>query len=535
MSETKIIKPQAGFQEKFVSSNVDFVVGGGVLNCGKSFAAVLSVAEPSSDPHFRGLFLRNNLGDAKASGGILDTFKECYGKGCDVVESGEPRVTFPSGAKIDVTHVADQSREKILQRFKGRQYDYIYFDEGTGFTWDCFTAIYTRNRGTGKWTGKVRMTTNPDRNHWLRQFLDWYIGIDGFIREDREGVVRYFYMAGETVKDVVWGDSKEEVYKKCKIDIDRKLAKINGKTGTATYEDMIKSFTFYLGRISENKASIGNNSGYVGSVAVSGGRNAEQLLEGNWNVSPEDDLNAPIPTDVARNVLNVDEMRNGDLWLTADIADEGDDNFTCFAWDGFHVFDKLVLGKTTPRQNAEALMMMANKHQIATNHIIYDATRARYINDYIPDAIPYISAASPRGMYKYEASRLKDECYLRLVQMLNRGFISMSEEVAGTVYEHNVMKQHVTFLNEFVEECSVVRFNKVRNGRQSLFTKKEMNRMLGKGRSMDVLDNFAMRMFPILEYAYGEEFEKCTKALYRNESDDDDVFSDSIYDDSFWC
>ena len=33
---------------------------------------------------------------------------------------------------------------------------------------------------------------------------------------------------------------------------------------------MIKSFTFYLGRMSENKASLGNNSGY-GSVAISGG------------------------------------------------------------------------------------------------------------------------------------------------------------------------------------------------------------------------------------------------------------------------
>ena len=34
-SKTKIIKPQPGFQEKFVCSNVDVVFGGGVLSCGK--------------------------------------------------------------------------------------------------------------------------------------------------------------------------------------------------------------------------------------------------------------------------------------------------------------------------------------------------------------------------------------------------------------------------------------------------------------------------------------------------------------------
>lgn len=532
----KIIKPQAGFQEKFVSTNVDFCVGGGVLNCGKSFAAVLSVAEPSIDSRFRGLFLRNNLGDARASGGLLDTFKEVYRNAVDVVESGEPRVTFKhSGSKIDVTHVSDQSRDKVLQRFKGRQYDFIYFDEGTGFTWECFTAIYTRNRGTASWTGKVRMTTNPDRNHWLRTFLDWYIGIDGFIREDREGVVRYFYLAGETVKDVVWGDTKLEVYNKCKIDIDRKLAKINGATGKATYEDMIKSFTFYLGRISENKASIGNNSGYVGSVAVSGGRNAEQLLEGNWNVSPDEDLDAPIPSDMANQVFMNDDQRNGDKWITCDLADSGTDNFLCLAWDGFHIYDILMLGKTTPRQNAEQLEMFAVKHGISNSHIIYDAIRGTYINDYIPEAIPFMSSFHSQGMYGRMAYNLKAECYMRLTEAIKQQYISIEDSVANKTYEHRNLKQTITVQNEFLEECAVVRFKDMPSGKKALVSKKEMNAKLGKSRSMDLLDPCAMRFYPCLEYAYGEELQK-TAALYVDDTEEDSFGqSESIYNDSFWC
>ena len=144
-------------------------------NCGKTFASILSVAEPQFDKNFRAVFLRNNLGDLKSGGGILDEFKNIYGRGVSVIESGDPKAVFPSGSKIDVTHIADQSREKVRQRFKGRQYDLIYFDELTGFTWECFTEVCTRNRGTAKWTGKIRGTTNPDRNHWLRIFLDWYI------------------------------------------------------------------------------------------------------------------------------------------------------------------------------------------------------------------------------------------------------------------------------------------------------------------------------------------------------------------------
>lgn len=499
-------------------------------NCGKSFAAVLSVAEPSVDPNFRGLFLRNNLGDAKASGGILDTFKDVYGSGCNVVESGEPRVTFPSGAKIDVTHVADQSYQKVMQRFKGRQYDFIYFDEGTGFEWSCFTAIYTRNRGTAKWTGKVRMTTNPDKNHWLRKFLDWYIGADGFIREDREGVVRYFYIAGETVDDVIWGDSKKDVYRQCRYDIDRKLAKINGKSGKATYEDMIKSFTFYLGRMSENKASIGNNSGYAGSVAVSGGRNAEQLLEGNWNVSPNEDLDAPITSYDANQCFMTDPQINNDKWVTCDLADTGTDNFLCLAWNGFHIFDYLILKQTTPRQNAERLEMFAQQHDISNSHIIYDAIRGTYINDYIPDAVPFMSNYSPRGLYGRMAYNLKSECYMRLVEAIKRQYISFDDKIANKIYDHANLKQQITIQEEFREECSVVRFKDMPSGKKALISKKEMNAKLGKNRSMDLLDPIAMRFYPCLEYPYGEELMRTTVDYI----DDDDDYGDSIYDETLY-
>ena len=537
--EQVIIKPHAGIQEKFVRSNVDVCFGGGCLNAGKTAGAVLMCGEPSLDPKFRAVFLRNNLGDLKSGGGILDEFRSMYRGGVEVVESGDPRVVFPSGARIDVTHIADQSREKVRQRFKGRQYDLIYFDEMTGFTWDCFTEVCTRNRGTAKWTGKIRGTTNPERDHWLRIFLDWYIGVDGFIREDREGVVRYFYMAGATVKDVVWGDSKLEVYKQCKADIDRKLARINGKNGKATWESMIKSFTFYLGRMSENISSIGNNENYVGTVAMSGGANAEQLLEGNWNVSSKDSIETAIPNDMARQVFMNDPATNGDKWITCDLADVGTDNFTAIAWDGFHIYDMLVVGKTTPRQNAELLLNFAKKHDIGTSHIIYDGTRGLYINDYIPDAIPFISAKKPEGMYYLEARSLKEECYMRLAEAIKRGEFSIADEVANSKYEHQKVKEYITIQNEFLEECAVVYFIDAGSGKKRMPSKKEMNAKLGKERSMDVLDPCAMRMYPCLEYAYGDELIK-TASWYRDEEEDEDEYDkfgfkkQSIFDETLW-
>ena len=523
----KIIKPFDGFQDKFVRSNLDLVIGGGSMGGGKSAAAVLSVAEPVLDSRFRAVFLRNNLGDLKSGGGILDEFKKMYGSWCNVVESGDPHVDFPSGARIDVTHIADQTKDKVLQRFKGRQYDFIYFDEGTGFTWECFTAVYSRNRGMAKWTGKVRMTTNPKRNHWLRKFLDWYIGADGFIIPERDGVVRYFYINGETVNDVVWGDTKEEVYRQCKINIDRTLSKFNGKTGKATYKDMIKSFTFYEGKMSGNKAILDSNSGYVGSVAVMGGREAQANLEGNWNVDTEEDFDAPISNTDANQCFLNDPQTNNDKWVTCDLADTGTDNFLCLAWDGFHVFDYLILKQTTPRQNAERLEMFAQQHDISNSHIIYDAIRGTYINDYIPEAIPFISNHTPIGMYGRMAYNLKSECYMRLVEAIKRQYLSFDDAMANRLYDHANLKQQITIQDEFREECAVVRFKDMPSGKKALMSKKEMNAKLGKNRSMDLLDPCAMRFLPVLEYPYGEELAK-TMTIAIN---DDDEEGESIYDD----
>ena len=533
----KIIKPYQGFQESFVRSNLDLVIGGGSMSSGKTSAAVMMVAEPSFDPLFRAVFLRNNLGDLRSGGGILDEFKNVYGDFVNVIESGEPHIDFPSGARIDVTHIADQSKEKILQRFKGRQYDLIYFDEGTGFTWECFRTIYSRNRGMASWTGKVRITTNPKRSHWLREFLDWWIGADGFIIPERNGVVRYFYINGESVKDVVWGDTKEEVYQKCKIQIDRVLYKLNGKNGSSTYKDMIKSCTFYEGKTSENKAILEKNAGYVGSIAATGSREAQANLEGNWNVDTDEDLDAPIPAYDANQVFISDPQRNGDRWITADLADTGTDNFLALAWDGFHIFDILIINQSTPRMNAERLEMFAKSHNISNSHIIYDAIRGTYINDYIPEAIPFLSYHTSVGLYSRMAYNLKSECYMRLTEVIKRNNMSMEDSVSQRIYDHLNLKQEITVQNEFLEECAVVRFKDMPSGKKCLISKKEMNAKLGKSRSMDLLDPCAMRMFPVLEYPYGEELEKTTNLLSDENKGSRVLYGAgvvNIYDETFW-
>lgn len=153
------IEPQEGFQKSFVKSNVDVVVGGGVLAAGKSFALVLAMAEPlMTDPDFRAMISRRSLGNQKAGGGFVEKFKQIFGSDyIRVKESDSPRVSFPNGTFVDLTYLDDSNIDKLRERAKGWEYDMIAIDELTEMSWEVFSYVMTRNRGQSKtFTGKFR-------------------------------------------------------------------------------------------------------------------------------------------------------------------------------------------------------------------------------------------------------------------------------------------------------------------------------------------------------------------------------------------
>lgn len=514
----------------FVEDKDHLYIAGDFLTTHNTFGAILSMAEPLLDPGFRGVFFRRTYGELKGAGGVVDLFKEAFGEIVHIKISDSPRFTSDNGSYIEARQISDEDPKKITETFRGLQADCLTFEELTTFEWYTFMYIMTRARGRGKWTGKVRATLNPKRSHWTRKWLDWYIKPDGFPDPAKDGVVRYFFLRGEKVEDLVWGDTKEEVYKQCKPIIDRQMEKLGGDV---KYQDMIKSFTFYKGSLSENKALLENNRGYVGNVAAVGEKMSQALIEGNFNVDLEEDAEIPIPPHIAESVFMNDPRENNDMWITADLADTGTDNTIILVWNGLHIIDMLTLCTSTPRVNADKIKLMAEKWDIPDSHIIYDGIRAVYINDYIPEAQPFISYRRSIGKYGRAYYNLKDECYARLVNVIKRQNLSFTDKIANNIYQHLNMSNPITVKVEFIEECSVVRFKDLPGGKKTLLNKKEMNQMLGKGRSMDLLDPIAMRMYPLLDFEYGQEL--IMTAAEKNDSDDRSYSNVNVYSESVWC
>lgn len=498
-----------------------------------TFGAALSIAEPCLDPRWRGLVVKNNIDDLKRGGGVIDTFhQELFGGYGQMRMSEMPRLTFSQGSWIDFCHLADQSYDAIMRRFKSSQYDWIYLDELTEFGWDAFRALLTRNRGKSDYAGKCLATTNPERESWIRDFIDWYVDEEGYIIPERDGIVRFFFVQGKTVKEVVWGNTKEEVYNQCKAEIDDLVR----QQKMDDWRPFVKSFTFYEGRMSDNKEMLENNPGYVGTIAMMGETERKKLLGGNWNVSSKDDEGTLVSFDEASSVFTNDDQCNGDKWITVDLADSGTNNFVQIAWDGLHVIDIDIAPYTTPEENATRTKRFAAKHDIGHSHIIFDAIRGMYFKDYIPEAVPFESYRAPIGINALQYTKLKDCCYGKLIYLIKNNLISISSDVARRTYINAASrtKSDLTVENEFVEEIRVVRWVDAPNGKKRLMTKKEMNKSLGRGRSMDLADPMAMRMYPILDIPDGYELESSRKryAGYQDEIGSGDRVN--IYDETIW-
>lgn len=529
-SKIKIISPHSGSQELFVRSNCDIAFFGGNLGGGKTAGAILANAEPGLDSNYRAVFFRRTYGELKSAGGVLDEFAKLYGDNVSITKSENPRITFKnSGAWIELRQIADENPDKVRETFKGSQYDCAFFEELTGFQFYTFNYIASRVRGTGIWSGKVRATTNPSKSHFVRKMLAWYIGPDGFVIKERSGMVRYVYLDGKSVDDYVWGESKWEVYQKCKKSIDKKLASLNNDK--ITYENLIKSFVFYLGNLSENTSLLENNPDYVGNVS---GEEGDALLRGNWDYDPSSEEGLPIDMRMARRISEQTPATNGLKYVTADLADTGSNSTVICAFDGLHCIDAMILNKSTGKVNAEWMKKMARKHDIAESHIIYDAQRAEgYIVDYLPNATPYYSYAPSRGIGRFEYKRRKDANYARLIDAINRGDFTIAPEVANMVFERTKMGE-ITFLQKFVDECGVIQWaDDSMTGKKRLLSKKEMISKLGRGESTDICDTFHMLLSVYEAVEFGDELNVGRKMVDENS----DAYSDDtvdIYDESNW-
>lgn len=256
------IRPQPGPQEDFLSTPADIAFYGGAAGGGKTFALLLEAIRNIPNPRFGGVIFRRTTVQVRNEGGLWDESEKIY-----FHMGAQPKESilawdFPSGSRLKFAHL---EHEKNVYDWQGSQIPFIGFDEVTHFSEKQFFYMLSRNRSMCGVKPYIRATCNPDPKSWVKKFIGWYIGEDGYAIKERSGKIRYFVRIND---DIIWANSKRELI----------------ETYGAKQED-IKSFTFICASVFDNKILLKQDPSYLANLNSLSKFEREKLRDGNWNAS----------------------------------------------------------------------------------------------------------------------------------------------------------------------------------------------------------------------------------------------------------
>lgn len=255
------IRPQPGPQEDFLNSGADIAVAGGSAGVGKTFGLCLDPTKWIGIEDFECVIFRRSAPQLTQAGGLWKTSKKLYYACGGVPREGYLDWTFPSGATIKFAHF---ERNRFEDDWQGAQIAVIGFDQLEAFEWDEFFFMFARNRSTCGIRPYIRATCNPDPDHWLRSFMDWWIDRDtGLPILERSGVIRWFVANSQT--DVVWSDNRDDL-----------IYALGPETKPT-------SFTFIPGLVTDNKILLEKDPGYLTRLEAMPWLYRQRLRWGNWN------------------------------------------------------------------------------------------------------------------------------------------------------------------------------------------------------------------------------------------------------------
>lgn len=261
----KILKPQEGPQEKFLSTPADIAIYGGAAGGGKTYALLLEAARYTNNPKFGAVIFRRQSIQITQEGGLWDSSFEVYGgiKGALPKTSPRRHWRFRSGARVSFAHI---DGDKDLGKWQGSQIALIGYDELTHFTEHQFFYMLSRNRSSSGVKPYIRATCNPDVDSWVAKLIEWWIDQKtGYPVPERSGVVRYMARVNNIL---AWADNREELVKQGIDDLE------------------IKSFTFVASTLRDNKILMLTNPQYYANLKSLPEVERERLLNGNWKIKP---------------------------------------------------------------------------------------------------------------------------------------------------------------------------------------------------------------------------------------------------------
>lgn len=480
---------QFGGQENALSCPAQFMIFGGKRGGAKSYSLLMEALKDVQNKNFRACILRNEKPDLTD---LVEVSDELYGQFGEYNKSQNDMTwNFYSGAKLKFSYY-EGDWIAFQKRFQGKQYAYIGLDEITHCPYKKFKYLITDNRNAYNIRTRFIGTCNPDPDSWVAKFLDdgGWLDEDGYPIPERDGLVRYCYMKGNDVNEIVWGDTREEVFEMCKDDIMKHWRAAFNEFGTPM-ELSVKSVAFVEGRLEDNKILMKSNPEYLANLMNQDEEQQSRDLDGNWKFrSAGDDL---IKMDDMLNFYDnayqdhsEDTKEDETLYATADVALQGGDNFVMWLWQGNHIKDVYVC-RFDSKTLIEVVKAKIAEWGVQEENFTYDFQGiGQILEGHFPNAVKFINQASPIPETSSQADGikklykdLKSQCAVMLYKQFRDNELSIDNHLLTRTFDgHGYGK---TMLKDILmRERKCIRRTKDSQGKAfQIISKSDMKKIIG--------------------------------------------------------
>lgn len=365
---------------------------------------------------------------------------------------------FKTGAKMSFDHF-DMTPKDFEDKYRGQQIAYIGIDELPQIPFEFLKVLMGSNRNTVGIRSRILGTCNPDPLSWLRKFIDWWIADRDTVYPDgqkhperhglpipwRNGVVRYFFVTGDNVDNIVWGDTPEDVYCQARDEIDSLWDPSLEDFGYDKISFAVKSAVFIKASIMENKALLKNDPNYVSSILNKSPEERSKEWEGNWDaVAIGDDLIQPAHLErcFSNPAMLGDKVRRA----SCDIAGDGGD--ACVTWFkiGNHIQD-LYVCRVDPYNTVPLIRAKLREWGVLEQNFVYDLQgMGQVLKGAFPNAIPFNNqeavAKEDRNLYDC----LKSQCAYKFAQHTQQGEWSIEPTLLRRQYKSGKSTNELQFI-----------------------------------------------------------------------------------------
>lgn len=467
------IIPQAGFQEKVLTSQADIAIVGGSRGSGKTSVSLIGALYYAYNPDVSMYGFRRYEADVKR--GIWRSCKPLFrGMATFADTAYEAKFFGGTGAVMKMEHLADPT--KIKDRFRGAEMPYIVIEELAEFTKDNMNVIFDligSNRSTTGVESRFICTCNPvGKSNKLRLFLDWWIDPDtDEAIPERSGAIRYFCRYGEDVMEIAWGNTPEEVY--ANQNAHAKIASISDDPDR-NYKDYITSLTFIDGAYAENQILHVSDPKYMNRISSGGSKSTINDIRGVWR--DVDDASCLVSIAQMQDFFNNTPNPSGVKCAGGDIALSGD-LLVLWASDGYHICDCEARTGMKSDDVIDFILEFLARNDVPLENFVYDTNGiGNWLreSERLAKCVPFDNRAPAIDKLSYKT--LKSE----FAGFLIDGIINKKFSIDDQLLQMKIAKKGeiFTLYDQLMKERLVLRWAKEDNPKE-IIKKVEMKGIIG--------------------------------------------------------